>query len=175
MTTAANERVNGPVEVERCFCDQAAIETCACCHHPRCAEHLSAGLCARCSKAVDRAYLAKANTRWAIGTLTIVIAVVEGVLAGSKVYLLLALPLGILAAWSVGRLQHAHLVHALGARQAPTTGESATPGYAAFTDYGADAPFDDAYEGPFGYDEGAEHHSGGHDFGGDGGGDGHDH
>lgn len=170
LASASSERGYTPAGVPLCFCDGPATDTCQCCHAPRCIDHLDVGLCDRCTKAVNRAYAARANLRWVSGTLTVVIAVVEGVLAGLKIYLLLAIPFGILAAWAVGRLQYAYLIDTLG--PAPQdTGSRSAQSLAAFDDYGPDSPFDEAYDDPYGYDDGAgyhgsEHDAGGHDAGG---------
>ncbi len=117
----------GPLLVLRCYCGAEAVASCQACRRPRCAEHLTAALCRRCSDAVERA-LSAANHRYiwpgfvsAFGG-AVTLLVLHLVSAT-----LLALPAGVLVSVMMRRRERARLIRQLGPRLSATVGELPPP------------------------------------------------
>lgn len=108
--------------VERCFCDEPGPTACACCHQPRCAEHLRDGLCTRCTQAVDRQVRRRIGTAWLLGGAGGVLAtlVLLPVVSSAAVFVGLGTAIG--AGLGTLRVTRARAIATLG-RRIPLRGE----------------------------------------------------
>lgn len=111
----------------RCYCEAPAEVNCDSCRRPRCARHVAAGLCSRCSVVISRALVKDSGRRWILGGGAGVVFTVGTLVVKLFALSLAGLPIALLSAELLRRARRRHLVTTLRAPLALSTGDVSAP------------------------------------------------
>lgn len=107
----------------RCYCEAPAEVNCASCRRPRCAAHVAAGLCSRCTVVIERAMAKDSGRRWTLGGGAGVVVTLGALIVKLFPLALAGLPIALVTAEALRRARRRHLIETLRAPLALSTGD----------------------------------------------------